>query len=98
MHELHGGDVVEEVLPPGLEHQDLGRHEVAVHQREGVIGVAGAQPGDEAAAERHDEDECGEPQRGTAEAPARRRVRRQQAQRDPQLGGEDRRARAPGAR
>ena len=55
MVELHGRHVVEEILPPRVEHQDFGRHHVAVHQRKRVVGEARADAGDEPARQHHDE-------------------------------------------
>ena len=50
-------------------HQDLGRHDVAVHQREGVVGEARVDAGDEAARQR------------PSRTPARRRAAAQRATR-----------------
>jgi hypothetical protein len=88
MHELHRRHVVEEILPPRLEHQDLGRHQMPVHQGERVVGAARAQPRDHAAGERHDEDRAGERERGAGrpDFPARTK----EIQRDPQRGRKDR--------
>ena len=68
--ELHRRHVAEEILPPRLDHEDLRRNHVAVHQRERVVGEAGADAGDEAAGQRHDED-----QRGDAPSAHRRAAR-----------------------
>ena len=53
MIELHGRHVPEEVPPRRLEHQDLGRNDRAVHQRERVVREACADAGDEAAGDDH---------------------------------------------
>ena len=79
--ELHGRHVPEEIPPPRLEHQDLGRHDVPVHQRKRVVGEAGADARDEAAGDassRRPARRSRAPS-GAPSAPARRRARRRGA-------------------
>ena len=76
MIELDGRHVAEEILPPGVEQQDLGRHDAAVHQRKRVVGEARPDPGDEAAGKRHHEHERGDGEREAgAPVPGARRRR-----------------------
>ena len=59
--ELHGRHVPEEVPPPRLEHQDLGRHEVRRSSSGNVLyAKPGADAGDEAAGQHHHEHERGD--------------------------------------
>jgi hypothetical protein len=53
--ELDGRHVVDQVGIPGIEHHDLRRHELAVHQWKSVVGKSGANPGNESAGEHHHE-------------------------------------------
>ncbi|MCZ7565359.1 MAG: hypothetical protein M5U08_17560 [Burkholderiales bacterium] len=92
MVELDRGHVVEEVLPPGFDHEDLGRHHVPVHEGEGVVGLPGADSRHEAAADDHVRDQAGDPPPepgGPARTRPGRRPRGEEAHRDPQERGED---------
>ena len=68
MLELHHGDIVDEIAPEGAQrHQHvMGRHEMAVHQRPGVIGAPGAQTGDKRAEKNLQEGEGYDRQRQAA--------------------------------
>ena len=68
MDETVEEDVVEEIEVERIEHEDLRRHHRAVHQREGVVGLAGADAGDEAAADDHVEHQHRQPEAGAAHA------------------------------
>ena len=58
--ELNRGDVLEEIAPPGLELPVARGNEPSVHQREGILGKAGIEPGDEAAGEQGKENQRGD--------------------------------------
>src|SRR4030095_6972673 len=57
MIELDRRHVPEKMPPPRLEHEDLGGNDSAVHQRKRVVGEASPYSGDEAARQRHHEDD-----------------------------------------
>src|SRR5260221_13642409 len=90
--ELNGGDVLEEIAPPGLQLPIALGDETAVHQREGIVGETGIEPGDEAAGEQGQEDERDNRRRRARQQGGRQRPRRtrpEQVERCPQDRGID---------
>ncbi len=89
--ELHGLRVLEDIDPPGVLQEKIGRDPRAIHQRPGIVAEARIEPGNQRAEidleQAHDCDDGGHPTRTIR----RRRIigMRTKAALDPHAGGED---------
>ena len=72
MIELNRRYIVDEVHVPGADLHDFRWHDMAVHERKGVVGESRTNSGDQAAGKRHDENQRGERHRTAKERPGPR--------------------------